>query len=293
MLETIIEQLLQDKSNGNEFALTPFNPRPNKKMKNLFQKFETLDKQEIYKSLIFNICHDDILDALNVVKYHKGEIDYFDATISFEEFDFIEKFCTEETKIKYKLFFFRDYAKYLLEGRISKLDDVIIDKLLIEDIDLYIKVAKRLKIPDAIIKIFASNKHKIYDWLNSSNSQYEDLIQLNQPNFVLQNMHGALDVTNETIKYILEFAIPHIELYKSIKKNIGLKTLASLSNTNIIKDHHFDLVDTLDDVVFILNEGGLNLQQMESFMTSIKLNFPHIYSQLNTLIHLKNNCNYK
>lgn len=288
-LKKIIDVLLNDEE--KEFALTPFNPKPKKKMKDLFSLFENAEKTLLYCELFRKIdeCKfENISNALDTVKFYKGDYNEFNSSISFKTYVKIEKWISIETNLLYKKYFFRQYGNSLLNDDIQYLDIEVLETIMKEDLDLYIKIAKKMNITNAIHDIFSIEPKKIYYWVNEHDRKYEELKKLNNPEFVLKNMNGELDVSTETLRYILEHSAADINLYKSVKSRLGFTSLYELTHENWDDNFYTELVETIDDLHFVMNIGDLKIGIIDLILKKIKSNYPNLYENLNTIIMSKN-----
>jgi len=295
MMKTILEQLLNDRSNDYQFSLMPYNPKPSKKLKKIFNHFEEIEKSWLYKEIIMS-NHSDIEDiehALSITKFYKGDFDVFDESLSFHDFEKLKSFCDTSTTASYQMHFYKEYTEKFLNNEIESVNEKSIDYFLNYDLDKYITIAKKIKIKDAILKIFSVQPFKVFQWVNQSSTQYDDLTLLNQSSFILQNMNGNLDITEETLKYVLINADPDINLYNSIKKMIGLEKLCNLTHQISFKFYFIDLISSLDDLEYIITRGNLNLYELESFLAHVKNRFPLIFEKLEPIMLIKSNSQYK
>lgn len=288
----IIYTILENK----DFSLIPYNPNPDKESKKIFQQFDIINKNSLYQFLLNNYKEFDdenIQKILITIRHYKGFFEYFDDTISFEKYRKINSWLDNKSKNKFKVHFFREYGISFINDEIFNIDDELIDLILINDPNLYIKIAKKLNIEDAGKKIFENHPTEIYNWLNYCNNMYNELLKLNQPSYILKNMNGQLNITDDSLKYIIEYSEPSLELYKSIKKRVGLKKLWEISNQKINSEILFDLIESLNDLIFIINIDNLELKTLEFILNRMKDKFPNIYNNLNPLIFVKIEFNNK
>jgi hypothetical protein len=293
-LKKVTNVLLNDVD--SEFALTPYNPKPSKKLKDLFAHFNLIDTPTLYNSVIDNVDNiefEHIERSLNTIKHYKGLLNEFNDSLDFTIYKKIKPWLDNDAKHKFKIHFYRHYAKQLLNDEIETLEDFVTNLILVNDVNLYMEVAKKLKISDAIIQIYSRYPKLVFKWLNGCQDVYGELIKLNQPGFILQNMNGELDITDGTLKYILEKADVPPELFASIKSTVGLKKLYTLTNGNINPIYYKDLVDTIEDFIFVINIDNMKLYILEDILNTMKVRFPNVYENLNSVLIAKNNLNNK
>lgn len=290
--EKLIDKLLYD----NEIALVPHNPNPTEELKTLFDYFNTAHRDLLYKSIIdkHNHTNDENFEfALNTIKHYKGMFDGFDTQIEFNLYQKIKPWLSENARKQFRVHYYRDYGKALLNDDIFELDDGLLHLILTNDIPLFIKIAKKLKIHDAGKKIFEQNQLAIYDWLNECDDVYAELIKLNDPKFIFQNMNGRLNASDGSLRYVIENTEPSKDLFISIKRNIGLKKLWELSNGKLKDIFFVELVETLEDLIFVINTPDIELKTIETILKTTKERFPNIYESLNSLLFVKKEFNNK
>lgn len=290
------QQLINKLLESNEIALTPYNPSPDKELKSLFEHFNALNKNTIYKSVMDK--HNDYEDeqfefALNTIKHYKGMFDNFDSSIEFDLYRKIKPWLTDDTKKKFRNHFFKEYGIALLNGEISYIDDGLINLIFKNDVNLYIKIAKKLKIADAGRKIFDNHRGSIFNWLNECDDVYSELNKLNEAKFILENMNGKLNASDTTLKYILENTEHNRDLFLSIKRNIGMKKFWEISNHHFNEIFYAEFIETLDDLNFVINTSNISLNTLEIILNLTKEKFPHIYDNLNSLLFVKKGFNNK
>lgn len=282
----LVRRLLSD----NEIALVPYNPNPRKDLKILFEHFEKLNKNDLYKALIENHdeCEIEQLEfALNTVKHYKGWFDWFDTSLEFNIYQKIKPWLGVQAKKRFRIHFYKHYAEALLKGEIDELDEELINLILVKDIKLYMKIAKKLHIPDAVKQIYNRYPNEIFNWLNDCSDIYNELHKLNQPIFILNNMNGKLNISDGTLKYIVEKIEPNIELFLSIKNKIGFKKLWKFSKHRFNPSFYVDLIESFDDLIFVINTPNMSLNSLELILSKTKEKFPLIYDNLNSLLFVK------
>lgn len=291
-IDKFIELLLT----SNDIALIPYNPNPDPELVEIFDHFKVADKNIVYKTLITN--HNNLLDdkfmfVLNTISHYKGMFDGFDTQIEFETYQRIKPWLSNNAKRQFRLHYYREYGEALLRDDIFDLDDGLIHLILTNDIPLFIKIAKKLKIPDAGRKIFELNNFAVYDWLNVCDDVYVELNKLNEPKFIFQNMNGRLNSTDGALRYVLENTEPNKELFLSIKRNIGIEKFLKISNGKFDNAFYEEIIETLDDLIFVINTSDMKLNTLETILKTTKERFPSIYESLNSLLFMKKDFNNK
>ncbi len=271
-----------------DIAMIPHNPNPDTHLKALFDYFIRMDTNTIYMELLLYHESYGFENALNVIKYYKGLFDYFDINLDFNIYQKIKPWLSEEAKIKYKNHFYKDYAHSILLDKIKiDNDDVLLDIILDNDIDLYLKIAKKLNIDNAALHIFEKSPMHIFEWLNNCSDIYNELISINKHDFILSNMNGKLNISDDTLKYIIEHTEPNLELFLSIKHKIGLSKLWELSNHKLNPEFYAHLIENLNDLIFVININNMTLNSLETVLNNIKIKFPLLYDNFNSLLFVK------
>lgn len=285
----MINSLLKD----TEIAMIPHHPNPDEELKSLYDYFNGMNVDALYRELLPKHNEYGFENALNIVKHYKGLFNHFDSGLEFSVYQKIKPWLNDESKKKYRVHFYKDYAKEVLVGNLKTIDEGLLEMLLNNDIHLYSQVARKLKLVGAGAKIFEKAPGMIYNWLNSSENVYMELINLDQPEFILRNMNGKLDVSDGALKYIIEKAEPSLELFISIKKNIGMAKLWELSNFRFAPEFYVDLVENMNDLLFVINIENIGLNSLEIVFSKIKEKFPHLYDNFNSLLFVKKEFNNK
>lgn len=284
-LNKLIDTLLADEN----FAMIPHNTNATDELKNIFTFFNDTNKDVIYKLLMKRTFddHKHELMVINTVKHYKGLFSFFDTSIDFNTFQKIKLWLDVDSLKVFELKFFREYADKVLLGGKYIINDSILELILNNDLNLYIKIAKKLKLPNTITHIFNKDKFMVFDWLNHSKNMYVELVSLNQEKFILENMNGRLDITLDSIKYIIEKSEPSFDLYVAIKRKIGLQKLWELSHHRFEDEFFVDIVETFDEFLFVINIKTLSLTSLETILDKMKMKFPHIYENFNSLLFVK------
>lgn len=291
-LDEFILLLLKD----NDIALTPYNPSPSEKHLELFNHFNSTDTNASYLSLLdkYNESNDEKFEfALDTIKHYKGMFDHFDTNIEFDLYQKIKPWLSEEAIKKFQQHYYKEYAKAVLADRLCILEQELIDFILLTDIYLYIKIARKLNIPDAGRKIFSKSPYAIYEWLNICQDPYAEMVALNEPMFILNNMSGRLSISPGCLKYIIEYTEPNKELFLSIKRSVGFEKFLELSRGSIDDLFTIELVETLDDLIFVINTPDMSLSAIETILKTTKEKYPHIYDSLDSLLFVKKGFNNK
>jgi len=282
-LEILITQLLEN----DEFALIPFNKNIDVELKFYFDFFINLKTDLLLRNLLKYQDHNNFDKALNIIIHYKDKISDSNIILDFKTFLIIKDIFTKNKQFEYECTFYKEITKQVVAGEILFIDNKLLDFIYNNDIDNYIKIALKLDINDAINKIFDKDKYKIFNWLNNHPNKFTELKKLNQPYFILTNMNSRLDINDETLKYFFEVAPIDISLYKNLRQNLSLEIIYKYSKNKVSDEFIFELVETFDDIVFILNLNNLNLNTLNSFMNKIKNDFPHVYNNLNSLLLMK------
>ena len=282
--------------NDNDIALFPHNPTPTQDLIELFDHFKSIPTPDLYKKLIKNHSSaewDKFQLALNTIKHYKGEFDDFDTDIDFETYQKLKYWFSDNVRKKFKEHYYEEIVKMVLNDKKNTIDIHTLQVVLKKNTSLYIKIAKKLTIENAINNIFAADQFKVFDWLNTCNNTYDELKKLNNPNFILKNMNNRLDSNDGTLKYILENVEPNKDLFVSIKKNIGIKKFIEISNGKINKELIPYLIENLDDLIIIINNPQIEMSTVELILKTTKESFPNIYESLNSLLFVKKEFNNK
>ena len=283
-IDKLIYRLLHD----SNFALIPHNTNSDYESIELFNFFLKLETTLIYNIFLqyHNLSYFE--SALNTIRHYKGMFDYFDINLDFNIYQKIKPWLSEEAKIKYKNHFYKCYAHSILLDKIKiDNDDVLLDIILDNDIDLYLKIAKKLNIENAALHIFEKSPMHIFEWLNNCSDIYNELISINKPDFILSNMNGMLNISDDTLKYIIEHTEPNLELFLSIKHKIGLSKLWELSNHKLNPEFYAHLIENLNDLFFVINIDNITLNSLETILNNIKIKFPLLYDNFNSLLFVK------
>lgn len=290
------EKLIVEMLGNNELALVPHNPNPSVELVSLFDHFSSLPTNTIYLSLLDK--YTDSIDekfefALDTIKHYKGVLDHFDTNIEFAMYQQIKPWLSSEAIKKFQHHYYKEYAHAVLSDETNTLEQEIIDFILVKDIYLYTKVARKLEIPDAGRKIFSRDPYAIYEWFNICRDPYAEMVALNEPLFILNNMSGRLSISTGSLRYIIEFTEPNKDLFLTIKRNVGIKKFLELSNGNIDDVLMPDLIETLDDLLIVINTQDMSLSAIEAILKRLKEKFPHIHESLDSLLLVKKGFNNK
>lgn len=282
-IDKLIYRLLHD----SNFALIPHNPNSDYESIELFNFFLKLETTLIYN--IFLQYHNLLYfeSALNTIKHYKGMFDYFDDNLDFEIYQKIENYLSADSIKKYNEHFYKNYAEKILTDKIKNINDDLLNIILNNDISLYIKVSKKLNIKDAAKNIFEKSPLHIFEWINASDDIYSELLSINKHDFILSNMNGNLNISDDTLKYIIDHTEPNLELFLSIKHKIGLSKLWELSNHKLNPEFYAHLIENLNDLFFVINIDNITLNSLETILNNIKIKFPLLYDNFNSLLFVK------
>ena len=281
---------------SEDIALIPYNPNPDPELVELFNHFQKVDKNIVYTAVLTkhnNLIDDKFIFVLNTIKHYKGLFDGFDSQIEFKLYQKIKPWLSVEARKKFRLHFYRDYGEALLKDEFFELDDGLLHLILTNDVQLFIKIANKMKIDDAARKIFDNDPLAVYDWLNVCDDVYAELNKLNEPKFIFQNMNGRLNSTDGALRYVLENTEPNKELFLSIKRNIGIEKFLRISNGKFDDAFYEEIIETLDDLIFVINTSDMKLNTLETILKTTKERFPSIYESLNSLLFMKKDFNNK
>jgi len=281
-----INDLIYQLLNNENFGLIPYDPNPNKDAKFIFDFFINLNTSIIINNLIYHIDNERFKNALSLIYHYKGEIQFFNDNISFKNFKILKPFLNSKSIHQFNLIFFMDYANEILSGNSISIDPEVLNIILNNDIDLYIDVSLKLGL-DNIQIVFDKNKDKVFDWLNKHKSIYTDLIKLNQPQYIFNNMNGKLDINDESLKYFFEICPLDLKLYKELKKTIPLKIIWKHTKHKLSVEFLFELVETIDEIIFILSLPNIPISSMENMLNKLKTKFPLLYENFNSLLVMK------
>jgi len=282
-LDNLIHNILDEK----DFPLVPHLEKIDKDLKYSFDFFINLNADIIFKQIINKHTHKNFDDAINIIAYYKGKINYFDPNISFDLYVRLIPHLNEVSKSKYNKHFYKEYATTILEEDNRDVDDEIIEHIYNSNLNLYIDIARKLNLENAINKIYLKDSQLVFEWLNNHTNKYKELKQLNQPQFIFNNMNGKLNIDDQSLKYFFEICPLDINIYKDIKKSIGLETVWKFTNHKLSSEFYMELIDTLEDIIFILNQDNVKLSSLEAILSTIKSKFPHLYDNFNSLMLMK------
>lgn len=288
-----IENLIHNLLNENNFPLIPYTPIPDNDLKISFDFFSNLTGDIILKNLIKEINHTNFKNAINIVSHYKGKIKFFDNSLSFNDYTVIKPHLDDSSKARYRDLFFNEYVDTLLGDNSYEIDNEFLDYILSKDLDTYIKITLKLNIPNVINKIFLKNPEKVFDFINLHKNKYLQLIELNQPQFIFSNMNGKLNITDETLKYFFEICPMDINIYKELRKSFSFETIWNQTNNKLSPEFYVEILYTVDDFIFLIKQKNIKISSLNLILEKVKLNFPHIYENLDSLIFLKNDFHNK
>jgi len=271
---------------NSDFALIPYSPNPDGELKFLFDFFTNLKVDLIMRALEKDFNNPNLENALSVIFHYKGEIPYFNDSLDYSDYGRIKRFLDKNSISKFNSLFEDHQINMILEGKLHNVDSIDMVALLEKDIITYINISIKLKL-DNISNVFVKDKSMVFYWVNKHTEKYNQLKKLNQPQFIFNNMNGKLDVNDETLKYFFEICPIDLNVYKELKKSISLETIWKFTNNKLTVDFIMELVETLDDIIFIISIKDISLSTLDSFMKRIETKFPHLYVNFNSLLLMK------
>lgn len=286
MKNTHVEDLIDNILNNDLFALIPHNPKPERELKFLFDFFTNLKVDLIMRALEKEFDNPNLERGLSVLFHYKGKIPYYKGDLTFQIYSKLKPFLDDKSLEQFKILFYKTYAADIINGKTNIIDNNILDYISTQDLTLYIDISLKLKL-DNITTVFSIDKTKVFYWINQHPHKYNQLRILNQPQFIFNNMNGKLDINDETLKYFFEICPIDLEVYKELKKTINLETIWKFTHNKLTIEFIMELVDTLDEIIFVLSMPDLSLASIDSFMKRIEIKFPHLYSNFNSLLLMK------
>jgi len=281
-----INDLIHHLLNNENFGLTPHSPNPNKDIKFIFDFFINLNTSIILNELIQHSNHKGFKNALALIFHYKGEIQFFSDTLPFNDFKILKPFLNSKSIYQFNSVLYMNYANEILNGNSLSIDSEVLNIILNNNLDLYIDISLKLGL-DNIKIVFDKNKDKVFDWLNKHKSTYTELIKLNQPQYIFSNMNGKLDVNDDSLKYFFEICPFDIGLYKELKKTIPIKTIWKHTKHKLSVEFLFELVETIDELIFVLTLPNIPISSMENILDKLKTKFPLLYENFNSLLVMK------
>jgi hypothetical protein len=272
--------------NNEAFALIPYNPKPDKDMQFLFNFFRNLDINLLMRKLMVFKNHNNLKQALSIILHYKGKIPYFNKDLNHKKYLTIKPFLDDSSISKFNILYQPIVIENILNDKITVVDDIDMNVLKTSNISNFINVSIKLDINN-INEVFNEDKFKVFDWINKHPDKYAQLKQLNQPQFIFDNMNGKLNINDGTLRYFFEICPIDLEVYKELKKTISLETIWKFTNHKLSLDFIVELVDTLEEVVFIINIPKIPLSTIEAFMKRLKIKFPLLYTNFNSLLLMK------
>lgn len=289
-----IEKLIHNLLNVDDFPLVPHLDNPDKDLKYNFDFFSNLSGDIIARELILSHHnHTKFEQALNIIAHYKDGIKFFDSSIDFEVYKKVKPHLDDGSKNKFREEFYKQYANRVIDDLDTDMDNELIDFIYDKDLNLYIEIAKKLNIVEAVNKIYSKNPEKVFGWLNSSKNMYVELVKLRQPQFIFNNMNGQLEINDDSLKYFFEIAPVDINIYKEVKKTLGLETIWKYTHHKISPEFYSELVENFDEFKFLITLPNLKINSLEQILKNLKTKFPHIYDNFQSLMLLKNDFHNK
>jgi len=285
-LTTHLDNLIDNMLNNEAFALIPYNPKPDKGMQFLFDFFTNLNSDLLMRKLMDFKNHNELERALSIIFHYKGKLPYFNEDLDHKNYLTIKLFLDDISVSKFTILYQPMVIENILNGKITDVDDIDMNTLKTSNISNFIDISIKLNFNN-INEVFNEDKFKVFDWINKHSDKYQQLKQLNQPQFIFNNMNGKLDINDGTLKYFFEICPIDLEVYKELKKTINLETIWKYTNKKLTIEFIMELVDTLEDISFIINLPDIQLTALDSFMKRIETKFPHLYTNFNSLLLIK------
>jgi len=286
MTNTHLEELIDNILNNESFALIPHHPNPDRNASFLFNFFSNLKVDLIMRALEKEFNNHNLESALSVIFHYKGKIPYYKRDLTFQVYSKLKPFLDDKSLEQFKILFYKTYANNIIDNKTNIIDNNILDYISTQDLTLYIDISLKLKL-DNIKTVFSIDNTKVFYWINQHSDKYNQLKILNQPQFIFNNMNGKLDINDETLKYFFEICPIDLVVYKELKKTINLETIWKFTQYKLTIDFIMELVDTLDEIIFVLSIPDLPLTSIDSFMKRLEIKFPNLYCNFNSLLVMK------
>lgn len=288
-LERLIQKLLYD----DKFPLIPYINEVSEEDKFIFNFFKNLNSEIIVTELFKNTTNKDvILKCFKIIMHFKDKITLNNNNITFVDYELFRNIIHLIDEISIDKLNKIYYKEILINNHSVANMDELLNFVMIADFDIYFEYTSKHRL-DVIKKIFEFNKEKVFLWLNGHSNKYTELKKLNQPDFIIKNMNGRLDVNDDTLKYFFEICPIEINVFKELKKTLGLEIVYKYAGHMLHIDFMFELVETFDDLVFVFNIIKYNLSDVEYILVKLKNKFPHMYENFNSLMFIKNDFNNK
>lgn len=288
-----IDKLIHNLLNNGDFPLVPHNKNPDNDLKFSFDFFSNLGADIIIRYLIKDINHVNFEAALNIISHYKGKIRFFDETLTFEEYSKLKPHLNETNLKQYREIFYEEYAMRIINNKSKEIQTDLVEYIYHKDIELFINLAMKLDITDAVNKIYVKNPEKVFDWINSHTQKFNQLVQLNKPDFIFNNLNGKLEINDATLTYFFMICPMDINIMKQLKKSLGLDVIWKYTHNKVSEEFYIDLIETIDDFIFILTQKNVSIKMIEQLLVTIKLEFPHLYDKFDSLMFLKNDFHNK
>lgn len=286
MTNTNLNDLIDNLLNHSSFALIPHNPKVDKEQKFLFDFFINLNAEVLMRQFINYSDHIGLETALLTIAHYKGKVPYFVDSLDYINYMKIKPFLDENSLRLYSKLFQDTHINNILSGEVSNALDVDMNELKLTNLDKYIDVSIKIGLNN-IVEVFNTDKFKVFTWINKHTNKYQQLKELKQPQFIFNNMNGKLDINDATLQYLFEICPIDLVVYKEVKKTIDLEIIWKFTKHKLTIDFIIELIDTLDEVIFILSLPDLPLSTIETVMKRLETKYPNMYHNFNSLLVMK------
>jgi len=261
-----MRQIINELINNKEFPLLKFKKNKSEYEEQIFNKFININKTQLLKELIDqNLITKDII---NILKFYFKEINFISDNITLEQFLDINDILDKNSKVYF-------YKKFL--DRLDNIPDDIINEFKKSNL-IYKDYLLKTKNPN-IKEIYKIDKFSIFKVLNNSNNKYELLKEINDPEFIINNMNGNLVLDKDTFKYINEVAEIDVNSLLFLKNKLDKKDFFEIIINSKNKNKLIYLIESPSELKIVLSLN-LDFITIEHILTHLKTRFPNTFEKL-------------